>query len=268
MATQARSRRARLLPLAHRPGPGHLQQRGLSSGEVVEAESHPPPTQRQLGMGMPRVYLRPANASHVISLGGDIHFPIFHKFLLIFDIIPSHNAPRNFHKILVLKGPNTFFPLAWVSTRQTSVSRSTTESEIVSLAHSSFQEALPALQLWQTILDYPIELVIHEDNQATILVAKKGYSPKLRHIACTHKVNLGSIAEVLDEDDVKLHYVETNSQAADIFTKALAPQKWDNALRLLGMRQKLPEVLVDVRQLKTKAGSGPTTVASTSAGPK
>ncbi|CAE7856329.1 unnamed protein product [Symbiodinium microadriaticum] len=120
-------------------------------------------------------------------------------------------------------------------------------------------EALPALQLWQTILDYPIELVIHEDNQATILVAKKGYSPKLRHIACTHKVNLGSIAEVLDEDDVKLHYVETNSQAADIFTKALAPQKWDNALRLLGMRQKLPEVLVDVRQLKTKAGSGPTT---------
>ena len=110
---------------------------------------------------------------------------------------------------LVLKGPNTFFPLAWVSKRQTSVSRSTTESEIVSLAHSLFQEALPALQLWQTILDYPIELVIHEDNQATILVAKKGYSPKLRHIARTHKVNLGSIAEVLDADDVKLQYVET-----------------------------------------------------------
>ena len=51
---------------------------------------------------------------------------------------------------------------------------------------------------------------------------------------------------------------ETNSQAADIFTKALAPQKWDNAVRLPGMRQKLPEVLLDVRQLKTKAGSGAT----------
>ena len=80
---------------------------------------------------------------------------------------------------LVLKGPNTFFPLAWVSKRQTSVSRSTTESEIVSLAHSLFQEALPALQLWQKILDYPIRLVIHDDNQATILVAKKGYSQSL-----------------------------------------------------------------------------------------
>ncbi|CAE7028491.1 GIP [Symbiodinium sp. CCMP2592] len=169
---------------------------------------------------------------------------------------------------LVLKGPNTFFPLAWVSKRQTSVSRSTPESEIVSLAHSLFQEALPALQLWQTILDYPIRLVIHEDNQATILVAKKGYSPKLRHIARTHKVNLGSISEVIDEDDVDIEYVDTNLQAADIFTKALPPQKWDNALKLLGMRQKLPEILVDTRQLKTKAGSGPTTSPTSGSSPK
>ena len=35
---------------------------------------------------------------------------------------------------LTLKGPNTFFPLAWISKRQTSTSRSTTESEVVSLA--------------------------------------------------------------------------------------------------------------------------------------
>ena len=134
--------------------------------------------------------------------------------------------------------------------------------------HSLFQEALPALQLWQKILDYPIRLVIHEDNQATILVAKKGYSPKLRHIARTHKVNLGSIAEVLEEDDVEIEYVDTNLQAADIFTKALPPQKWDNALKLLGMRQNLPEVLVDTRQLKTKAGSGPTTFSPSGASPK
>ena len=137
------------------------------------------------------------------------------------------------------------------------MSRSTTESEIVSLAHSLFQEALPALQLWQKILDYPIRLVIHEDNQATILVAKKGYSPKLRHIA-----------EVLEENDVAIEYVDTNLQAANIFTKALPPQKWDNALQLLGMHQNLPEVLVDTRQLKTKAGSGPTTSSTSGSNPK
>ena len=160
---------------------------------------------------------------------------------------------------LVLKGPKTFFPLAWVCKRQTSTSRSTTESEIVSLAHSLFQEGLPALQLWQTLLGHEVKLVIHEDNQATILVARKGYSPKLRHIQRTHKVNLGSIAEQLSEEDVELTYVETTWQAADIFTKALPPQKWDNALKLLGMRQKLPVELTDIRDLQAKPGSAPKT---------
>ena len=87
-------------------------------------------------------------------------------------------------------------------------------------------------------------LKIHEDNQATILVAKKGFSPKLRHISRTHKVNVASIAEMLQpETGVEIEYVITTKQAADIFTKQLAPQKWDAALRLLGIRTDLPEQL-------------------------
>ena len=42
---------------------------------------------------------------------------------------------------LVLVGPNTFFPLTWLSKRQTSVSRSTTESEVVALANCFCGEA-------------------------------------------------------------------------------------------------------------------------------
>ena len=162
---------------------------------------------------------------------------------------------------LVFKGPNTFFPLAWVSKGQTSVSRSTTESEIVSLAHSLFQEGLPALSLWERLLGRTtVQLVIHEDNQATILVAKKGYSPKLRHIERTHKVNLRSISEQLEEGTgVEIEYVDTAEQAADIFTKPPVPQKWDRAIKLLGIRQKLPAVLTDKRNLTVKAGSGPKT---------
>ena len=80
---------------------------------------------------------------------------------------------------LVPKGPNTFFPLAWLSKRQTSLSRSTTESEIVSSAHSLYQEGLPALSLWSNLLGrHDLELIIREVNQATISGAKKGYLPK------------------------------------------------------------------------------------------
>ena len=91
-------------------------------------------------------------------------------------------------------------------------------------------------------------LRIHEDNQATILVARKGHSSKLRAISRTHRVNLASLAEQLQEGTgVVLEYVKTDFQAADIFTKALPPHKWDHALRLLGMRTDLPEELEDTR---------------------
>ena len=81
---------------------------------------------------------------------------------------------------------------------------------------------------------------VMEDNQATILVVKKGYSPKLRHISRTHKVNLSCLSEIFAEDSVSIQYVDTRYQAADIFTKALPPQKWGAALSLLGMRTDLP----------------------------
>ena len=53
---------------------------------------------------------------------------------------------------LILAGPNTRFPIAWVSKRQTATSRSTTEAETVSLGKTLFDEALPTLDLWELIL--------------------------------------------------------------------------------------------------------------------
>ena len=54
-----------------------------------------------------------------------------------------------------------------------------------------------------------------------------------------HKVSVSSIKEVLEdpEHSIELQYCHTDFQAADIFTKALPPHKWDNAMQLLGMAQ-------------------------------
>ena len=136
---------------------------------------------------------------------------------------------------LILHGPNTFFPIAWNSTKQTATSRSTTESEVVSLANGLFSEALPMLNFWDLALGRPCHLEIKEDNQATILVVKKGYSKKLRHLSRTHRVNLSSLKEQVSSPHVSLDYVVTKEQAADIFTKALPPQNWGPALAMLGL---------------------------------
>ena len=138
---------------------------------------------------------------------------------------------------LVLYGPNTFFPLSWVCKKQTAVSRSTTEAEVISLAYSLFSEALPTLQLWCLILGRQVRLEVLEDNEATIKIVKKKGSAKLRHVSRTHKVNLASTYDVFEDENVDLEYVNTKEQVADIFTKALPPQSWDHALRLMGLLQ-------------------------------
>jgi histone deacetylase 1/2 len=136
---------------------------------------------------------------------------------------------------LALAGENTFFPLSWVSKKQTSTSKSTAESELVSLSANLFDEGIPMLNFWQTVSGRTIPLRIKEDNEATIKIAKKGFSPKLRSLSRTHRVNLGSIHEEITKPDVHLDHCPTDEQVADIFTKNIDPQKWRHALDLLHM---------------------------------
>ena len=46
------------------------------------------------------------------------------------------NAKSTNGGLLVLAGPKTFFPIQWISKRESCTSRSTTEFEVVSLAYS------------------------------------------------------------------------------------------------------------------------------------
>ena len=78
--------------------------------------------------------------------------------------------------------------------------------------------------IWLVPLFTPsVKLRVMEDNHATNLIVKKGYSPKLRHVPRTHKVNLSCLSEVFADGSARSEYVDTRDQAADIFTKALQP---------------------------------------------
>ena len=97
------------------------------------------------------------------------------------------------------------------------------------------------MSLWDTILGRSVWLEELEDNEATIKVVSKGFSQKLRRINRTHKVNLASLAaEFKPGCATELKYVNTKEQAADIFTKALEPSKWDAAMEMLNIIQKPP----------------------------
>ena len=151
------------------------------------------------------------------------------------------HTKSNSGMFLVMVGPNTWFPLAWQSKRQSSTARSTTEAELISLAKAFFPHAIPMLNLFDILIAHTgkkMHLVIHEDNQATIKVIENGWSAKLAHVGRVHKIDIGSVHEQICknlERYVSLEYCETLKMVADIFTKALAPAKWPHALNLLHM---------------------------------
>ena len=135
--------------------------------------------------------------------------------------------------VLALEGDNSFAMLGWGSRTQKVVSRSTTEAEFVSLSAALFSEAIPCQELWQSLIP-GITLKIHEDNSAVLAIISKGYSPQLRHLSKTHRINVASTCDVInDSTDVDASYIDTNSQRADIMTKGLSNQKWLRALELL-----------------------------------
>ena len=93
----------------------------------------------------------------------------------------------------------------------------------MSFAASLFSEALRQLDLWETLLGLSISCTLDQDNQAAVVIAQAGYSQKLRYVNRTQKINIESIEEVLERDNITSRYINTDLQVADIFTKPVTP---------------------------------------------
>ena len=66
------------------------------------------------------------------------------------------------------------------SKKQTAVSHSTPEAEIVAIDHALRTVGLPALQLWDILFQRTKTLYVHEDNAACIQVMKTVRSDKAK----------------------------------------------------------------------------------------
>ena len=108
------------------------------------------------------------------------------------------NGDRNDAKstsgiFLCLVGPTSFMPLAAVSKKQTSVSKSTPEAEIVAIDHGLSKHALPALTLWENILGKQLSIRLMEDNAAACRVVITGRNPSMRHMSRTQRIDVAWI---------------------------------------------------------------------------
>ena len=177
--------------------------------------------------------------------------------------------------ILCIFGSRTFIPTSWMCKKQTSVSRSSTESEVISLDVGFRMDGLLALDLWDVVIEvlhssqniqqsprnrgeevnhqpprhrvtvrrekpshFEAQLYIFEDNEAVIKMTIEGRSPTVRHMSQTHRVALDWLFDRINLDPkIQIKHVDTKKkQLADMLTKGnFTRDEWNYLLRLFNV---------------------------------
>jgi len=124
-------------------------------------------------------------------------------------------------------------PVQWSSKKQGAVALSTSESEYVS-ASAAAQEAVHLRMLLKD-LGYlqksPTE--VQEDNQAAINISRNQvYHGRLKHV----DVRVHYIRELVSTGVIKLVYCNTQIMIADLLTKPLSRDRFDQLRELLGLK--------------------------------
>lgn len=121
--------------------------------------------------------------------------------------------------------------ITWSSQRQSCVALSTTEAEYV--AASTAAKELVWLHNIVSEFKPKIQAQLLMDNQAAIRLANNPEQHKrTKHIS----VRYHYIRELVLEKKIKLDYIDTNNQVADMFTKPLGFQRLRELSQKIGMR--------------------------------
>jgi hypothetical protein len=157
------------------------------------------------------------------------------------DLFSTKSTSGRFIELTGKQGRS--MPLHWGSKQQSSTRRHTQGAETVSLATGLSEDGLSLQQLVSTILRKPVPMTAREDNSATILAIRKGYSPSLRALPRTERVSLGSLHKLFHDQDNHdcchgplelVHHVGTEHKA-DVFTKDMPPKAFKEKLWLMGV---------------------------------
>ena len=129
--------------------------------------------------------------------------------------------------------------VSWRSKKQSSVALSTAEAEYMALA-SAAQEAVWMQRLQNDLNEASVKsTLIYEDNKSTICMAK---NPQY------YDIKFHYIHEQVEKKAIQLEYCESKNMVADMLTKSLLSSQFVKLREMLGVREIIEQVWLQVRR--------------------
>jgi hypothetical protein len=123
--------------------------------------------------------------------------------------------------------------VTWSARQQKTIALSTCEAEYVAASEAGKEIA------WLRMLLQEVEFpqlsaspLMCDNNGAIVLTEDSSFHARVKHIDMAHH----SIRERVTQRQIKLHYVRSKDNIADIFTKALPRKDFDRLRACLGIR--------------------------------
>lgn len=120
--------------------------------------------------------------------------------------------------------------ITWQSKKQVVVTLSTCEAEYVSLS-DCIKECIFVKQILIEIASCNLPIVVFEDNQSCIKMAKTWETKRSKHI----DVRFHFVKDLVDQGQFKIEYISTAEQPADLFTKGLTSIKFEKFRKMLNL---------------------------------
>jgi hypothetical protein len=123
-------------------------------------------------------------------------------------------------------------PIGWCSRRQGSTASSTTEAEYVAMSEAGREAVWLRRLLGELGERQPGATTLHCDNQSAIHLGKNPAThQRTKHIDIRHHI----LRDMVEGKSIKLEYIRTMDQLADIFTKPLARAQFGTLAGRIGV---------------------------------
>lgn len=121
-------------------------------------------------------------------------------------------------------------PISWKARKERTVALSSTKAEYMALT-KAVKEAINMKRFLHGF-DKISKVKIFCDNHSVLKLAKNPvFHNRSKHIDVRHHY----VREIIKDECLKIAYIRTDKMAADILTKSLSKQKYENCMKLLGL---------------------------------